>query len=79
MQASHWTNLHANIIIVFISDNLLVVHSYSLSNFDALVRKFLFSLLWTPDAAMQSPILLLDDGSPLNLIDSMGFDLIFGI
>lgn len=79
MQASHWTNLHANIIIVFISDNLLVVHSYSLSNFDALVRKFLFSLLWTPDAAMQSPNLILDDGSPLNLIDSMGFDLIFGI
>ena len=38
MQASRWTNLHANIIIVFISDNLLVVHSYSLSNFDALVR-----------------------------------------
>lgn len=79
MQASRWTNLHSNIIIVFISDNLLVVHSYSLSNFDALVRKFLFSLLWTPDAAMQSPNLILDDGSPLNLIDSMGFDLIFGI
>lgn len=79
MQAYRWTNLHANIIIVFISDNLLVVHSYSLSNFDALVRKFLFSLLWTPDAAMQSPNLILDDGSPLNLIDSMGFDLIFGI
>ena len=79
MQAYRWTNLHANIIIVFISDNLLVVHSYSLSNFDSLVRKFLFSLLWTPDAAMQSPNLILDDGSPLNLIDSMGFDLIFGI
>ena len=58
MQASRWTNLHANIIIVFISDNLLVVHSYSLSNFDALVRKFFFSLLWTPDAAMQSPNLI---------------------
>lgn len=59
MQASHWTNLHANIINEFISDNLLVVvHLYSLSNFDALVRKFLYSLLWTPDAAMQSPNLI---------------------
>lgn len=78
MQASRWTNLHANIINEFICDNLLVVHSYSLSNFDALVRRF-FLYCGHQMQPCSPPILLLDDGGPLNLIDSMGFDLIFGI